>query len=191
MLKSKKFIVALTIAASMMPSAVFAQTTLMNEPNKAPNNIMESQKENKKQDKKEDYEKKEEKIDKRLEKHSKLVEKADEIVPGTKAQWDKTIKERKELMEQFKPLIKKHREQNMVKDNAENKKDCKEENKEKREEMKKEHDKMREEKKAMWKNFEKAVDSKDAKQVKSSFDKIINSMEQSNSRLKSKIEKLS
>lgn len=89
-------------------------------------------------------------------------------------------------MEQFKPLIKKHKEENMVKDNAENKKDCKEENKEKREEMKKEHDKMREEKKAMWKDFEKAVDSKDEKQVKSSFDKIINSMEQSNSRLKSK-----
>ena len=185
MLKSKKLMLALTIAASMTSTTVFAKTTPANESNKSPNNIIESQKEDKTQDKKEKFEKREEKINKRLEEQSKLVEKADKIAPGIKVQWDKVITERKELMEQFKPLMQKHREENKAKDNnVENKKEYNEEGKEK-------HEKMREEKKAMWKDFEKAVDSKDAKKVKSSFDKIIKSMQESNSRLKSKIEKLS
>lgn len=185
MLNSKKLMLALTIAASMTSTAVFAKTIPANESNKSPNNIMEGQKEDNKQDNKEKFEKREEKINNRLEKQSKLMEKADKIVPGTKVEWDKVVKERKELIEQFKPLIKKQEEGKKAKDNnTESNKKCKEESKEK-------HKKIREEKKAMWKEFEKAVDSKDAKQVKSSFDKIINSMEESNSRLKSKIKKLS
>lgn len=133
-------------------------------------------------------------MEERMEERSKLIEEADKIVPGIKAQWQQAINERKELLDklrenrahkdgaQDKDRSKKER----IKENEPEKKQDENKNIKDREKMKN-REKIKEANKKKWDDLNEAVKAKDAQKVKRSFDSILQSMKERNARLSEKI----
>ncbi|WP_102401355.1 hypothetical protein [Haloimpatiens massiliensis] len=137
---------------------------------------------------KEEHEIFQKRMEDRMEERSKLIEEADKIVPGIKAQWQQAVNERRELLNKLREN-RAHKDEGTKKDRKEKERIEKNGSEKQREEKEKSEnrEKIKEANKKKWEDLNEAVKAKDAQKVRSSFDLILQSMKERNEKLSEKI----